>query len=54
VVVGNLIGGASAQEQSVVGETRHLAARPQAPAEPDAVVIATGSLRHIIRYGKFG
>src|SRR6202023_2415130 len=40
VVVGDLIGEASAQEQSVVGETPNLAARLQALAEPNAVVIA--------------
>jgi class 3 adenylate cyclase/predicted ATPase len=39
VVVGDLIGEGSAQEQSVVGETPNLAARLQAMAEPDAVVI---------------
>src|SRR6516165_4945862 len=40
VVVGDLIGAGSAQEQSVVGETPNLAARLQTLAEPDAVVIA--------------
>jgi class 3 adenylate cyclase len=44
VVVGDLIGEGSAQEQSVVGETPNLAARLQGLAEPDAVV-ATGELR---------
>jgi class 3 adenylate cyclase len=39
VVVGDLIGEGSAQEQSVVGETPKLAARLQALVEPDAVVI---------------
>src|SRR5467141_3019049 len=43
VVVGDLIGEGSAQEQSVVGETPNLAARLQALAEPDTVVIAAGS-----------
>jgi len=43
VVVGDLIGAGSAQEQSVVGETPNLAARLQALAEPDAVVIAAGA-----------
>ena len=38
VVVGDLIGEGSAQEQSVVGETPNLAARLQALAEPDTVV----------------
>src|SRR5438874_9471627 len=45
VVVGDLIGAGSAQEQSVVGETPNLAARLQALAEPDAVVIAAGTRR---------
>ena len=40
VVVGDLIGTGSAQEQAVVGETPNLAARLQALAEPNAVVIA--------------
>src|SRR5260370_1164149 len=45
VVVGDLIGEGSAQEQSVVGETPNLAARLQARAGPDAVVIAAGPRR---------
>jgi class 3 adenylate cyclase len=45
VVVGDLIGEGSAQEQSVVGETPNLAARLQALAAPDAVVIAAGTRR---------
>src|SRR5437899_2625943 len=45
VVVGDLTGEGSAQEQSVVGETPNLAARLQALAEPDAVVISTGTRR---------
>jgi class 3 adenylate cyclase len=45
VVVGDLIGEGSAQEQSVVGETPNLAARLQAWAEPNAVVIAAGTRR---------
>ena len=40
VVVGDLIGSGSAQEQAVVGETPNLAARLQGIAEPNAVVIA--------------
>jgi class 3 adenylate cyclase len=40
VVVGDLIGSGSAQEQSVVGETPNLAARLQGIAEPNMVVIA--------------
>ncbi|MEA3135539.1 MAG: hypothetical protein QOG17_3385, partial [Gammaproteobacteria bacterium] len=40
VVVGDLIGAGAAQEQAVVGETPNLAARLQALADPDTVVIA--------------
>jgi class 3 adenylate cyclase/predicted ATPase len=39
VVVGDLIGSGAAREQEVVGETPNLAARLQALAEPDTVVI---------------
>jgi class 3 adenylate cyclase/predicted ATPase len=45
VVVGDLIGEGSAQEQSVVGETPNLAARLQALAEPDTVIIAAATRR---------
>jgi len=45
VVVGDLIGEGSAQEQAVVGQTPNLAARLQALAEPDAVVVAAGTRR---------
>jgi class 3 adenylate cyclase/predicted ATPase len=45
VVVGDLIGEGGAQEQSVVGETPNLAARLQALAEPETVVIAAGTRR---------
>jgi len=37
---GDLIGSGAAREEAVVGETPNLAARLQALAEPDAVVIA--------------
>jgi class 3 adenylate cyclase len=47
VVVGDLIGAGSAQEQSVVGETPNLAARLQAVAAPDTLVIAEGTRRQI-------
>jgi class 3 adenylate cyclase/tetratricopeptide (TPR) repeat protein len=47
VVVGDLIGEGAAQEQAVVGETPNLAARLQALAEPDAVVIAESTRRQI-------
>jgi class 3 adenylate cyclase len=45
VVVGDLIGSGSAQEQAVVGETPNLAARLQGIAEPNIVVIAEDSRR---------
>ena len=45
VVVGDLIGVGAAQEQAVVGETPNLAARLQALAEPNAVVIAQATHR---------
>src|SRR5205823_4369463 len=45
VVVGDLIGEGSAQEQSVVGETPNLAARLQSLAEPGALVIAASTRR---------
>jgi class 3 adenylate cyclase/predicted ATPase len=47
VVVGDLIGAGSAQEQAIVGETPNLAARLQALAEPDAIVIAETTRRQI-------
>jgi predicted ATPase len=40
VVVGDLIGSGSSQEQAIVGETPNLAARLQSVAEPNSVVIA--------------
>ena len=45
VVVGDLIGTGSAQEQAVVGETPNLAARLQGIAEPNTVVIAESTRR---------
>ena len=45
VVVGDLIGEGSAQEQGVVGETPNLAARLQTLAEPGQVVIAASTRR---------
>jgi class 3 adenylate cyclase/predicted ATPase len=47
VVVGDLIGEGPAQEHAVVGEAPNLAARLQALAEPNAVVIAAGTRRLI-------
>lgn len=43
VVVGDLIGSGEAQERGIVGETPNLAARLQAIAEPDSVVIGEGT-----------
>jgi class 3 adenylate cyclase/predicted ATPase len=45
VVVGDLIGEGSAQEQAVVGETPNLAARLQSLAEPDTVLIEARTRR---------
>jgi class 3 adenylate cyclase len=45
VVVGDLVGQGSAQEQAVVGDTPNLAARMQALAEPGSVVIAEATRR---------
>src|SRR5262245_15796264 len=45
VVVGDLIGSGPAQEQAVVGETPNLAARLQAIAEPNTVVIGPRTRR---------
>jgi class 3 adenylate cyclase len=47
VVVGDLIGEGSAQEQTVVGETPNLAARLQAMAAPGTLVIAAGTRQQI-------
>src|SRR5271166_612146 len=45
VVVGDLTGSGEAQERGIVGETPNLAARLQALAEPNAVVIADSTRR---------
>ena len=45
VVVGDLVGRGAAQEQAVVGDTPNLAARLQALAEPDSVVVAAATRR---------
>ena len=47
VVVGDLIGAGEAQERGIVGETPNLAARLQAVAEPNQVVIADSTRRLI-------
>ncbi len=54
VVVGDLIGQGSAQEQSIVGETPNLAARLQGLAVPDSLVIVrqhTAADRRTVRPG---
>src|SRR5450755_3812521 len=45
VVVGDLIGWGSSQEQAIVGDTPNLAARLQGIAEPNSVVIAESTRR---------
>jgi class 3 adenylate cyclase/predicted ATPase len=45
VVVGDLTGTGAAQEREVVGDTPNIAARLQALAEPNGVVIAAGTRR---------
>jgi class 3 adenylate cyclase/predicted ATPase len=45
VIVGDLIGSGDAQERGIVGETPNLAARLQAIAPPNTVVIADGTRR---------
>jgi len=47
VVVGDLVGEGSAQEQAVIGETPNLAARLQALAEPGQIVVA-GATRRLV------
>jgi class 3 adenylate cyclase len=47
VVVGDLLGSGSAQEQAVVGETPNLAARLQGVAEPNSVAIDAVTRRQI-------
>ncbi len=47
VVVGDLIGEGSAQEQSIVGETPNLAARLQGLATPGSLVIAASTRQQI-------
>src|ERR1700726_2356692 len=46
-VVGDLIGEGAAQERGVVGETPNLAARLQAPAAPNTLVIGKATRRQI-------
>jgi class 3 adenylate cyclase/predicted ATPase len=57
VVVGDIIGKGEAQERGIVGETPNLAARLQAVAEPNMVVIAEGTrklLGHLFDLHDFG
>lgn len=57
VMVGDLIGEGSAQEERVIGETPTLAARLQELAEPGTVVIADGTqrlLRDLLEYVDLG
>ena len=53
-VVGDLIGEGAAQERGVVGETPNLAARLQALAAPDTLVIAEATRRQIGRLFDLG
>jgi class 3 adenylate cyclase/tetratricopeptide (TPR) repeat protein len=48
VVVGEIVGSGEAQERSIVGETPNLAARLQALAAPDAIIISE-TTRHLLR-----
>ena len=45
MVVGDLIGSGEAQERGIIGETPNLAARLQAMAEPNAVIVAESTRR---------
>ncbi|MBP2433906.1 MULTISPECIES: adenylate/guanylate cyclase domain-containing protein [Bradyrhizobium] len=45
VVVGDLIGSGVAQERGIIGETPNLAARLQAMADPNAVIVAESTRR---------
>ncbi|RWC46479.1 MAG: adenylate/guanylate cyclase domain-containing protein [Mesorhizobium sp.] len=45
VIVGDLVGEGAAQEEAVVGDTPNLAARLQAVAEPDSIVVAEATQR---------
>ena len=47
VVVGDLVGTGEAQERGIVGETPNLAARLQALAEPNAIIVSDGTRREI-------
>jgi class 3 adenylate cyclase len=49
VVVGDLIGSGASQEQAIVGDTPNLAARLQAVAEPNSVVIAESTRKLVGR-----
>jgi class 3 adenylate cyclase len=47
VVVGDLVGSGEAQERGIVGETPNLAARLQAIAKPNTVVISENTRKHL-------
>ena len=47
VVVGDLIGSGPSEERNVIGDTPNLAARLQALAEPNAIVIGDGTRRQV-------
>jgi class 3 adenylate cyclase/tetratricopeptide (TPR) repeat protein len=49
VVVGDIIGSGAAREESIVGETPNLAARLQALAEPDTVLVSEATRRLVGR-----
>jgi class 3 adenylate cyclase len=48
VVVGDLVGEGAAQERGIVGETPNVAARLQAMAEPNTIVIAESTRRLVV------
>src|SRR5947199_316782 len=57
VVVGDLVGTGAAQEHGIVGEPPNLAARLQAMAEPNTVVISASTRRltgGLFEYSKLG
>jgi class 3 adenylate cyclase len=54
VIVGDLIGSGEAQERGIVGETPNLAARLQAIAEPNTVVIADSTRKLVGNFFELG
>ena len=53
VVVGNLIGSGAAQQHPAIGETPNLAARLQALAEPDTIVVSEATRSQLGRLFEF-